>query len=153
MTVNRFVVTRMWFMLSVGGGASDWMRGLVTNVEPIVSGEIWRITVQHPASQESFYVLESTCEVIGRPTASSDSGLDTVQTAPLRADWSAYIAQPHGAPLMDRLKWTNHEEYDKGISKVWLQRISRENDVGAAKKLVAERYVMACVVSNRLATL
>jgi hypothetical protein len=52
---------------------------------------------------------------------------------------------------MEHLKWTNHEEYERGISKLWLKRIQNEGELGAAKLDAAERYVLACVVSNRLA--
>ena len=41
------------------------------------------------------------------------------------------------------------EEYDRGISKLWLKRMGNEGLVGGVKKAIAERYVLACVVGNR----
>jgi hypothetical protein len=118
-------------------------------------------------STEVFYVLEATCEVVGHPPLLSPvpGGASTSATKlvpPLRADWSAYIdtqsssqsSEPESnkvlvPSLMSQLKWTNHEEYSRGISRVWLKRTQDEGEIGAAKRDVAERYVLACVVANR----
>lgn len=102
------------------------------------------------------YVLEATCEVIGHPEVRMDGENALQNTIPLRADWSAYVHQHltrmggiYHSSLMERLKWANYEEYSRGISKLWLSRIEAEGKIGAAKRVVAERYVLACVVSNR----
>ena len=75
----------------------------------------------------------------------------------LRADWTTYIQQQVSnhrqgnavQSLLSHLKWANYEEYNRGISKLWLTRIASESLLGLAKKVVAERYVLACVVDNR----
>ena len=114
---------------------------------------------------ETFHVLESTCEVVGHPSAPANPADSTTpdplstlsSTTQVRADWSAYIAHrqlPTSAhdstplPLLAHLKWQNHEEYHQGLSKIWLKRIAGEGELGSAKSLVAYRYVLACVVGN-----
>lgn len=121
---------------------------MIVDTQELVAGDVWSITVSSSASTEVYYVLAATCEVVG------SSAQDLL---PLRADWSAYIntqssPSPVKAPtfsLMSQLKWINHEEYDKGISRVWLKRIQGDGELGAAKRAVAGRYVLACVVANR----
>jgi hypothetical protein len=129
--------------------------GVVIDAEELVEGEMWSITTRSTSSTHVWYVLEATCEVVGHPLLSTSPGLSRL---PLRADWWAYIesriSQPptfgRTTPLIEHLKWTNHEEYERGISKLWLKKIRAEGELGTAKLLVAERYVLACVVSNRL---
>lgn len=108
------------------------------------------------------YVLETTCEVIGHasPPVRPDEGeiatedLDA-SLSPIRADWSSYIhstveQRVSGMPsLLSKLKWAHQEEYDRGISRAWLARISKEGEEGVERRRVAERYVLACVVANR----
>ncbi|CAA7261382.1 unnamed protein product [Cyclocybe aegerita] len=101
-----------------------------------ITNDIWEITTHSASSISSYYILEGTCEVIGHPPASQMKPSDVVH---LRADWSAYIGArirkgESGAvdlrqnpDLLDQLQWTNHEEYDKGLTR---------------------RYVLACVVGN-----
>ncbi len=119
-----------------------------------MDGEIWCVTMEQNSSRESFYVLEATCEVVGRVEDSS-SKFDDSQRIPVRADWSDYIAHRvtvHAIPpppLMEQVSWTNHEEYERGISRHWLKRIRREGSLGAVKEVIAERYILACVVANR----
>lgn len=165
------MATRVWFALSLGSddGGRDpnaWVRGTVVDVCEVVKDEIWCISVRPAQSGplEVLYVLEATCEVVGRPTPQLHSPGEAVSQQPhddsgipLRADRSAYIADrlnptsnPSPPSLLSNLKWTNHEEYDLGISKLWLKRVGTEGDVGAAKRRIAERYVLACVVANRL---
>jgi hypothetical protein len=98
---------------------------------------------------KTFYVLESTCEVVGRPANSTDSvPVPDMFSSPtqVRADWSAYIAHrqlptsAHNAsppPLLAHLTWQNHEEYQNGLSKLWSKRIADEGELGSAKSLVA----------------
>ncbi|KAJ7645481.1 hypothetical protein DFH06DRAFT_1283250 [Mycena polygramma] len=153
----RFLLTRLFFQVSVGGGGKDgkgWEQGQIVDAQELVKDEVWTITVRHsPTSTESFYVLEPTCEPL---TAMPDSASTGV---PVRADWSAYIA--HRAPpaaaqnspaprLLDCLSWTNHEEYQLGISRLWLRRVEAEGPSGSMKRVVAERYILACVVANSL---
>ncbi|EMD40290.1 hypothetical protein CERSUDRAFT_148183 [Gelatoporia subvermispora B] len=168
---RRFIVSRMWFALSLGSGKSsddtEWLNATVISAQEVVKGEIWCITVVSPGRTgnhwESFYVLQATCEVVGHalPTQNSpapheNAGFGSLKI-PLRADWSAYISQrlsriSNGAQgtVLSHLKWANNEDYDHGISKLWLTRISREGELGRVKHVVAERYVLACVVGNSI---
>jgi hypothetical protein len=151
----RFILTRLWFTLSVGTNERDpsaWLKRTVEDAQEIVKGEIWAITIRDGNSLSEFYVLESTCEVIGRTL---DAPQLEVYSSGLRADWSRYISShtsvcvgPRNL-ITENIRWANYEEYDRGISRHWLRRISGEGDVGLSKKVVAERYVLACVVANR----
>ncbi|OCH90029.1 hypothetical protein OBBRIDRAFT_793741 [Obba rivulosa] len=169
----RFVASPIWFALSLGSGKSaddkEWLGPVVTNARQVVKGEIWSITVTpqggHPAQYEIFHVLEATCGVVGRPLAKDmqsptpphhkKTHAEDPMPIPLRADWSAYIVQRISRPsggagdtLLSRLKWANREEYERGISKLWLARVEKEGEQGKSKGRVAERYVLACVVGN-----
>lgn len=160
----------MWFAISLGGKDKGVLkRTIVKSSEEVIKDEIWRISVESygevPSKviKQAFYILVQSCEVIGLPSVSdvdtnapSYSTLDKVFT--LRADWSEYIKYRslpigfHGLsppPLISYLKWPNAEEYEKGISKIWLTRISKEGTAGEHLKKIAERYILACVVGNR----
>ncbi|KZT27383.1 hypothetical protein NEOLEDRAFT_1110792 [Neolentinus lepideus HHB14362 ss-1] len=147
----RFVMTRLWFAISLGKLQSNWVRGVVTSAQVVV-GDIWVVKVRYGANEVAFYVLEPTCEVIGRLHPNID-GPDA-SAIPIRADWSAYIdrlratGQSTSASILSQLRWANYEEYERGISRLWLKRIESEGEVGRAKRIVAERYVLACVVAN-----
>lgn len=84
-----------------------------------------------------------------------DSDNAPTVSVPIRLDWSMLIT-PHepkqegGKDILDKLVWTNHEEYYKGISKLWLSKILREGSDGQTKFLVAKRYVLASIAGNRL---
>ncbi|KAH9851565.1 hypothetical protein C2E23DRAFT_829735 [Lenzites betulinus] len=162
----RFVLTRAWFELSVGissGGNDDptsWLQGTVVDVQEVVKGEVWSVTLEHvrPRRQETLYLLEATCEVVGRPskTVSHATDEDPIHTGlPVRADWSAYITRWNGSSsgqhsLLSQLKWACREEYDHGISTLWLKRTANEGELGAAKRQVARRYILASVVGNSI---
>ncbi|KAI0926702.1 hypothetical protein AcV5_007423 [Taiwanofungus camphoratus] len=174
----RFVLSRLCFALCLGAGAGrkdciSWLRGTVVDAQEIIKGEVWSITVASAPStsdylsltKETLYVLEATCEVVGHPSTPISQASEAAppistnratDAYPVRADWSVYITQ-HAIgpsmgslpePLLTRLKWANHEEYDGGISRHWLARIAKEGMPGIAKRVVAERYVLACVVGN-----
>ncbi|KAG1836361.1 hypothetical protein DFJ58DRAFT_865181, partial [Suillus subalutaceus] len=152
----RFILTRLWFTLSVGTNERDpsaWLKHTVEDAQEVVKGEIWAITIRDRNSLSEFYVLESTCEVIGR--ALNTPKLE-VYSSGLRADWSRYLSSHTGVSagprnlISENLRWANYEEYDRGISRHWLRRISGEGNVGLSKKVVAERYVLACVVANSI---
>jgi len=164
---SRFVLTRLWFTVSLGAPRPDdpfsWLRACVSDVQEIVNGEIWAVTVRCASHRETFYVLEATCEVIGRPQAPAHPSSTTplaispCEDIPVRADWSQYIAYrlpPAGAhtgphrPLVSHLKWADHGEYERGISAHWLRRMATRGKEGAALRAVAERYVLACVAGN-----
>ncbi|RPD77425.1 hypothetical protein L226DRAFT_544076 [Lentinus tigrinus ALCF2SS1-7] len=166
----RFALTRAWFELSVRtspGGATDansWLHGTIVDAQEVVTGEIWLVSVEYAAPRpcEVFYVLEATCEVVGRPSPPRFRPEDAIPSSPasvslpVRADWSAYIEQrreaPPGStsppPLLAHLKWAGVEDYYQGISKLWLKKVVGEGRLGDRKRMVAERYVLACVVGN-----
>ncbi|KAI0647729.1 hypothetical protein C8Q79DRAFT_951600 [Trametes meyenii] len=161
----RFVLTRAWFELSVGtssgakGDPDSWLNGMIVDTQEVVKDEIWSVTIEYPPSatrlskSETVYVIEATCEVVGRPPQKADGSGSAALS--VRADWSAYVSQRMGSssgdgPLSSHLRWSSHEEFDRGISRVWLKRVAGEGELGVAKRVVAERYVLACVVGNSI---
>lgn len=162
------MLTSFWFALSIGGRRSeDWLHGTVVDVQEVVPGEVWSVTVcidgdgTRVARLSCFYVLESTCEVIGHAAASNNSSVaaESNSLRELRVDWSAYIRRrmedapdrSSGRGVVDHLKWANYEEYDRGISRLWFKRLVKQGELGKAKRTIAERYIMASVVANRYA--
>ncbi|KAF8964182.1 hypothetical protein BDZ97DRAFT_914993 [Flammula alnicola] len=158
----RFLLTRLFFYVSLGHGGDELKSGkekdywLVLDAQEVIPHEIWKISFRSSSSIHFFYVLEATCEVVGEPEVNSPA-LSSIGN--LRADWSDYIASRLNCPtqsdpivcppgLLEHLQWTNHEEYAKGISKLWLSKLEREGGIGVAKLTVAQRYVLACVASN-----
>lgn len=156
-------MTRVWFAISINSRDRERMKDLVVmDACEIVPNEIWSITQKSKAGLKNFYVLEPTCEVIGTMPPNKNAGPSTTTVsdpakAAMRVDWSNYvqhrlsntteaISQPS---LMSQLRWTNGEEYNRGISRLWLKRIENEGEVGEYKKKVAERYILASVVGNR----
>jgi hypothetical protein len=166
-------MTLLYFHISVHyDPEASFMSQSIVFAEEVVTDEIWMIGVKSFTGTRYFYVLESTCEVVGLVNASKqgkekEAGNEWDQQFAPRADWSAYIAfrmeaaaltrlrRPNVDPipstkrLNDFMRWPNHEEYLRGISKSWLRRIEGEGVLGAYKRDVAERYTMACVVGNR----
>ena len=168
----RFIMSRLWFAISKCPNppdATSWLRPVVTTVRELVPNEIWEVTTTTTqgditTKNETFYVLEPTCEVIGRPTAtfmSPSAGLpDTQHRLPIRVDWSEYVnerilslAEVPGKRLLDRVQWAHYEEYQSGISRHFLTRTQREGEVGELKRQVAEKYILASVVENRFGVL
>ena len=165
----RFVMSRLCFAVSKYTSPSDpapWLRSIVVSVRELVQNEIWEITtttaVRGPvtAKEEIFYVLEPTCEVIGRPTVISPSPSETDPNRqgglPIRVDWSGYVndritslLEVPGKKLLDRVQWAHYEEYQNGISRHFLKQTLREGEVGDLKRLIAEKYILASVVENR----
>lgn len=139
----RFLLTRCYFSISLNQGLSEMRRYQVVEVQEAVLGDIWEVVIQardNSRKSNKFYVLEATCEIIGSPVA-PDSKI------PTRMDWSGYIRK-HSCNVMDLVRWTNHEEFDRGISKIWLMNIREEED-GETKRKVARRYILACTMENR----
>jgi hypothetical protein len=146
-------LTRVWFSLSVGtecgrGVRTNWLHDTLTDAVEIVKGEIWSVTTRNAISgyQQVFHVLEATCEVLG--LAEGTPG-DVV-----RLDWARYIEQrkanpDNTSPLCDAMRWADHAEFDRGISRHWLSRTAQIGEQGAALRVIAERYTLACVVGNR----
>nr|VWO98577.1 CULLIN_2 domain-containing protein [Ganoderma boninense] len=167
----RFALTRAWFELSIGSPRDSrtnpdcWLHGSIVDVQEVIPTEVWSVAIEYatssarPGRRETLYVLEATCEVIGRPatqTADCPSSTGVGGTAyPLRVDWSTYIAHrivmtETEAGLLAHLKWACQEDYERGISTLWLRRIATEGQAGAAKRTVAERYVLASVIGNSI---
>ncbi|EJC97904.1 uncharacterized protein FOMMEDRAFT_23970 [Fomitiporia mediterranea MF3/22] len=165
----RFLLARIWFIIMLDELDRDKAKNsIVVGAQEVVKDEIWSISLATRRKScpngfiQTFYVLESTCEVIGLPPVSGiqpscesdESGLWQCQKRHLRGDWSDYvencISNVDCPPLLNYIKWTNAEEYKKGISKLWLSKIAKEGAIGAYKKRVAERYVLACVVGNSI---
>ncbi|EIN12551.1 hypothetical protein PUNSTDRAFT_130809 [Punctularia strigosozonata HHB-11173 SS5] len=162
----RFVLSRVWFHICIGewGGDEDaaqamrpWMDEMVVDVQPVVKGAVWSVTVllKKTGETRTCYVLEATAELIGRP---EDPYPQQDSQFPVREDWFAYVQEmlrdlpeegerPRAA-LLDRLAWQHTAEYDRGVSRLWLVRVGREGAVGEAKRQVAERYILASVVGN-----
>ncbi len=149
-------MTRLWFGLSTAvwsakGVGTSWLHDVVTDMQEIVKGEIWYVTIRNFLSGRlhGFHVLEATCEVLGfMEGASSD---DT-----LRADWAAYVRQrkenpDNKSPFFEAMRWADHAEYERGISRHWLRRTAQMGSQGAVLRMIAERYTLACVVGNRRA--
>ena len=166
----RFLTTRLWFAISIGGSKQSrfaWLLDTIVDAQHVVKGEIWRITVQSPRSSrdrttpprtKSFYVLQSTCEVIGQPAELIDPGSPSADSLPVRPDWmqhiehrlsSSSVRSPGSSLLSDHLKWAHTAEYQEGISIHWLKRMADKGEEGVTLRKVAERYVLACVVGNR----
>lgn len=124
-----------------------WHQTTITDIQEIIKGEIWRIDMSHRnGRKESVYALEETCEVIG------GADPDTMDTTDIpnriRADWETHIQnRVSDKRIWDYLSWPNAEEYEGGISKLWLKRIGTDKDGTYLKKL-AKRYILASLVSN-----
>jgi len=150
-------LTRLWFALSVGTECgrsvrTNWLHDTITDVVEIVKGEIWSVTTRNAVSghQQVFHVLEATCEVLG--LAGGARGDD--EDLPLRLDWAGYIEQRKVNPnntssLCDAMRWADHAEFDRGISRHWIRRTEQMGEQGAALRTIAERYTLACVIGNR----
>jgi hypothetical protein len=153
-TLGRFLLTRLWFALSVGAECgrsvrTNWIHDTITDVAEIVEGEIWSVTTRNAISGylQVFHVLEATCEVLG--LAGGTRGDER-----LRLDWAGYIEQrkanpSNTSPLCDAMRWADYAEFDRGISRHWLRRTAQMGAQGASLRTIAERYTLACVVGNR----
>jgi hypothetical protein len=150
-------LTRVWFSLSIGAEyertvRTNWLHDTITDAVEIVKGEIWSVTTRNAKSgyQQVFHVLEATSEVLGLAGGTrGDDGHPHV-----RLDWAGYIEQRKANPdntslLWDAMRWADHAEFDRGISRHWLSRTGQMGEQGAALRMIAERYTLACVVGNR----
>jgi hypothetical protein len=156
------------------GGASDrWVSSTVVDAQEVLANEIWSITVATSNPEDrtgdremTHYVLYQTCEVIGHPPSDSladgaSLGQNLMQSGgsgriPLRADWSIYIERrllPATRylypPLLEHVRGTNMDDFEGGVAKGWLKRLRSQGKEGKEKLLVAERYMLGCVVGNR----
>ena len=158
----RFLTTRLFFDVSVQERETRRGDFVVTDAQEILPGEIWEVTTSEAGSTKTCHVLEATCEVIGRvdpslpkPAAAlgdAAASRDADSYLPIRADWSAYVAmrETSGADsLLQHVSWEHRGEYERGISRLWLKRMTAEGEEGRIKLEIARRYVYACVCSNR----
>jgi hypothetical protein len=133
-----------------GDSGRHFLKESVSAVARLAGDEIWKITVQEGDGVSTLLVLGLTGEPIGCQHLGQGSPRF------IRSDWRHYMESPSSITtkhtLWENLRCANEEEFVKGISKLWMQGIEREGDVGATKRRVAERYVMASVVANRYAT-
>ncbi|KIL67864.1 hypothetical protein M378DRAFT_984157 [Amanita muscaria Koide BX008] len=137
----RFILTLFYFLVSVHGVDHPEARRkhAIVECKEIIKDEIWIVSVSSLGVQDNFYVLEPTCEVIGCQEkavceyAYTDSGIS-----------------PGGKSLFERVKRTNHEEYDKGIGKHWLKKMNEEAPKSNVRVQIAQRYILACVVANSI---
>jgi len=167
-------MSKSWFAISKSpspANTTSWLRSVVTSAREIIADEIWEVTTSMataqgstPANKEMFYVLEPTCEVIGRPSTKpaclQETLPNTQYTLPIRVDWSEYVtnriislAEAPGKRLLDHLQWANYEEYQNGISRHWMTQAQGEGEAGQLKRRVAEKYVLASAVENRYGVL
>ncbi|KAG8838535.1 hypothetical protein FRB91_007579, partial [Serendipita sp. 411] len=140
----RLVLSRLWFCVSIYG---DTGMGLlleqIFSVRPVGRHkQIVRVEMlKEDGSKRVYFALEATGEAIGRQTSSSSSTDDAVDTQ-VRADWSRFL-QGHVDGEMQNLWNTLHcanvEDYEKGVSKVWLRRVPNEGFLGEWKQRVATR--------------
>lgn len=171
-------MTRLWLAIMVPlnkGEHEALSSSVVTSTQEVIKDEMWTVTVLRTGPvpsvthEEVYYVLESTCEVVGRPAEEklpvdfkkkdpSNSENKSPRALAMRVDWTSYVENrlmPSGfhdmAPpaLLSHLRWTNAEEYEQGISKHWRSRIENEGKLGAYKVKIAQRYILACVINNR----
>lgn len=176
----RFLMTRLWlaFMVPLNKGEHETLSSsVIINTQEVIRDEMWTVTVwrKGPVSSKIhetvYYVLEPTCEVVGRPAEErlpvefnkkgpSHRDNTTSRALAMRVDWTSYVENRLMASgfhdmtpptLLSHLRWTNAEEYEQGISKHWLSRIENEGKLGAYKLKIAQRYILACVVNNRQA--
>lgn len=136
--------------------------------EDACSSDIWQIVVTSndgswgvasSGDVSTFWIVAETGEVIGTelddPFATS-----TTKTDPraLRLDWSNFLDARKPVKLLDRVRWCNVEDYDRGISRHWLkQRAAKGQDIEPtelqkAERRMAERYILASIAGNRLVT-
>ncbi|EJD35137.1 hypothetical protein AURDEDRAFT_175770 [Auricularia subglabra TFB-10046 SS5] len=141
----RFLIAKAWFAISLPHSPDkvrSWLNATVVDAQEISKDAVWSITQRQPSGRsETLYVVYETGEVIGKSTSSLNSA-----DIPIRNDWLQHLSafRSHRSSLMELVVWHNGEEYDRGISKLWLSRVPD----GDARRRVAERYVLACVAPN-----
>ncbi|KAI4525530.1 hypothetical protein K525DRAFT_191326 [Schizophyllum commune Loenen D] len=157
----RFLMTRLFFDVSVQERETRREDFVITDAHEVLPGEIWEVTTREAGSTKTCHVLEATCEVIGRvdpslpkPAAALGDAApsrDADSYLPVRADWSAYVAMRETSDadsLLQHVSWEHRGEYERGMSRLWLKRMTAEGEEGRIKLEIARRYVYACVCSN-----
>ncbi|QRV94792.1 SAP domain protein [Ceratobasidium sp. AG-Ba] len=169
MLVLRFVSTRLVFALARRYEHNDaWTKEAVVGAEEVVPDEIWKVTTKAQGEEktESFYVLFDTGEVIGHAPQCRSPGIIFGQRVArgrghleifdeprgngivLRNDWARYIdsIERGDVPsLQDAITSADQEFYVAGISSFWLRGPGGADPL---LKMIAARYVLACVEPN-----
>jgi len=141
--------------------------------------DVWTVVWENQRGElEEYFVVKETCEVVGVRSLCPDSASrshisgtkDLDPWRDLRPDWAAYLRSQASSGqrgqktlgLMNHLGWTNGEDYEHGISRLWLktmrskmQEVASDRSTGPKtheaelKIRLAQRYILACVVGNR----
>ncbi|KAG8885885.1 hypothetical protein FRB97_009047 [Tulasnella sp. 331] len=133
-----------------------WTKWQVDAVAPIGNGDVHEIVIKYGQHKQKLLVLAASGEVIKQLSGSvlSDQADDSL--AQIRLDWCDFITSQihsnvstHNPPpsLADRVHCHNEEEFEGGISKLWLRNMRADPD-GFAKVTVAKRYIIANAVPN-----
>lgn len=143
----RFILSKLWFTVSLfGDSGRRFLEESVLSLERLAGNEIWKVsvlTVKHVV--QTIFVLGDTGEAIGYQDQDQDS------SRLVRSDWKLYLDSASGLTrqnVLNSLRCANEEEFKNGISRSWVQRTKGEGELGALKRKVASRYVMASVVAN-----
>ncbi|KAL1743613.1 hypothetical protein HDZ31DRAFT_40528 [Schizophyllum fasciatum] len=149
----RFLLTHLYFDVSVQERWTWKDDFVIIDAQEAHREQVWRITTGEGGTTQTYHVLEATCEVIGGvdPSLPAPPSGTAYSALPIRADWSNYVAMQESGgadSLLQHVSWEHKGEYERGISRLWLQRIATEGNEGREKLDVARRYVYACIVPN-----
>ena len=163
-------MARTWLAVNVGDRrVVRWTKSVIMDLQPASRASpsslgatpclegIWNITVAcepllRTSRPETYWIIAETGEVIGHapdsPFIGSPNG--SVPHA-LRLDWSNFLQSGDSKRILDHVRWSNAEDYERGISRHWLKKRNREDatNLQLIEKRMAERYVLASVASNR----
>ncbi|KAH7097695.1 hypothetical protein BKA62DRAFT_623559 [Auriculariales sp. MPI-PUGE-AT-0066] len=164
--ILRFLMTKAWYVLNAQDStqAQLWLCAKVVDVHEVISAQVWSITERRGMTDTVLHVLYETCEVIGCAGASDQplvsSGIPQIPL--MRGDWASFVTEvSHSTTpsaktsLFDRVVWHNGEEYESGISKLFLRRASSFNTSTewVDKIAIAKRYILSCVAPNSVSGL
>lgn len=137
------------------------------NLESTSPSDIWKISVLSydstpdqvvggdKGTTETYWVVAETGEVIGQPQDDPFATSGSSPLAELRFDWSYFLDMQEQTVvrLLDRVRWSNAEDYQYGISRHWSKPRLKDDasELQKAERIVAERYVLASVAANRFA--
>lgn len=128
----RFLMTRLWlaFMVPLNKGEHETLSSsVIINTQEVIRDEMWTVTVWRKGTVTSkihetvYYVLEPTCEVVGRPAeerlpcdfnTKGPSHRDNTSSRALamRVDWTSYVDALR-IPRYDATNTSKPSEVDK----------------------------------------
>jgi len=119
--------------------------------------DIWKIAVScgsplGTGTPEIYWIIAETGEVIGHAPDSPFIGApDSPVPHSLRLDWCNFLNSGDSMRILDRVRWSNAEDYEHGISRHWLKKWNHKDATNQhlIEKRMAERYVLASVAGNR----